>query len=149
MNQTELIAILEDNHLMQTESQTKQFENALAQIAANSDEQYLSEYHLILDDKCQQSEVMFSLIHFLESFDVEKQIAAFINIVPQLMINAPEWARIIHNRILNDELACRTYQKFLHSANSETPHFIYFLLEASLLNHLKNQEDVLSELKIR
>lgn len=148
MNQTELIAILKDNRLMRTEEETARFENALNELLENADEQYLSDYHLILDDKCQQPEVMFGLVHFLESFDVEKQIAAFIKIVPQLMINASEWARIIHERILNDEAACHVYNQLLHSANLETPHFIYCLLEASVINRQKEQDESLSELHI-
>ncbi|WP_442948275.1 Imm30 family immunity protein [Nostoc sp.] len=68
-------------------------------------------YSLVLNDQCQHPEVMFSLIHFLESFEIEEQIAAFIKVVPQLMNDAPEWTRIIHDRILNDDSACQIYQK--------------------------------------
>jgi len=82
----------------------------------------------------------FSLIHFLKYFDIEEQIAAFIKVVPQLMSDAPEWTRIIHDRILNDDLACQVYQKILHLANLNTPHFLYDFLEESIINKLKNQE---------
>ncbi|MEH1788287.1 Imm30 family immunity protein [Nostoc sp.] len=140
MNQNNLLAILRENRLMQTQQQVTDFENALAEIADNPDEQNLSAYHLVLDDQCQQPEVMFSLIHFLESFDIEEQIAAFIKVVPQLMINAPEWTRIIHDRILNDDSACKAYHKLLQSANLNTPHFLYHLLEESIVNKLKIQE---------
>jgi len=142
MNQTSLLAILRENRLMQTEEQVATFENALAEIAENANEQNLSKYHLILDDQCQQPEVMFSLIHFLESFDAEKQIAAFLEVVPQLMINAPEWARIIHNRILNDESACQVYQKLLNAANLNKPHFIYHLLQESIENYVNIKESL-------
>ncbi|MEH2389850.1 MAG: Imm30 family immunity protein [Nostoc sp.] len=144
MNQNNLLAILRENRLMQTQQQVTDFENALAEIADNPDEQKLSAYHLVLDDQCQQPEVMFSLIHFLESFDIEEQIAAFIKVVPQLMINAPEWTKIIHDRILNDDSACQVYQKLLHSANLNTPHFLYHLLEESIVNKLKIKESLSS-----
>lgn len=144
MNQNNLLAILRENRLMQTQQQVTDFENALAEIADNPDEQNLSAYHLVLDDQCQQPEVMFSLIHFLESFDIEEQIAAFIKVVPQLMINAPEWTKIIHDRILNDDSACQVYQKLLHSANLNTPHFIYHLLEETIVNKLKIKESLSS-----
>ncbi|WP_066423871.1 Imm30 family immunity protein [Anabaena sp. 4-3] len=144
MNQNNLLATLQENHLMQTEEQVTNFENALAELAENADENNLSAYHLILDDQCQQPEVMFSLIHFLESFDMEKQITAFINVVPQLMITAPEWTRMIHHRILNDDSACQVYQNLLHSANLKTPHFLYHLLEESIVNQLKAKESSLS-----
>jgi hypothetical protein len=144
MNQNNLLAILRENRLMQTQQQVTDFENALAEIADNPDEQNLSAYHLVLDDQCQQPEVMFSLIHFLESFDIEEQIGAFIKVVPQLMINAPEWTRIIHDRILNDDSGCQVYQKLLHSANLNTPHFLYHLLEESIVNKLKIKESLSS-----
>jgi Immunity protein 30 len=140
MNQNNVLAILRENRLMHTQQQVTDFENALAEIADNPDEQNLSAYYLVLDDQCQRTEVMFSLIHFLESFDIEEQIAAFIKVVPQLMINAPEWTKIIHDRILNDDSACQVYQKLLHSANLNTPHFIYHLLEESIVNKLKSKE---------
>jgi hypothetical protein len=60
------------------------------------------------------------------------------------MITAPEWTRIIHNRILNDESACQVYQNLLHSANLNTPHFIYYLLEESIINQLQIKESVLT-----
>ncbi len=134
------MTIIRENRLMQTQQQVTDFENALAKIAENPDEQNLSAYHLVLDDQCQQPEVMFSLIHFLESFDIEEQIAAFIKVAPQLMINAPEWTRIIHDRILNDDSACQVYHKLLQLANLNTPHFLYHLLEESIVNKLKIKE---------
>ncbi|MGF2036019.1 MAG: Imm30 family immunity protein [Nostoc sp. CmiVER01] len=144
MNQNNLLAILRENRLMQTQQQVTDFENTLAEIADNPDEQNLSAYHLVLDDQCQHPEVMFSLIHFLESFETEEQITSFIKVVPQLMIDASEWTRIIHNRILNDDLSCQVYQKLLHSANLNTPHFLYHLLEESIVNKLKTKESLSS-----
>jgi hypothetical protein len=139
-----LLIVAKFYRLMHTEEQVTNFENTLIYIAENPDENDLCAYHLILDDQCQQPEVMFSLIHFLESFDMEKQITAFIEVVPQLMITTPEWTRIIHNRILNDELACQVYQNLLHSSNLNTPHFLYHLLEESIMNKLQVRESVLT-----
>jgi hypothetical protein len=139
-----LIEILTENRLMQTPQEVDAFETALAEIAKNPDDNDLTAYNLILDDRCQQPEVMFGLIHFLESFDMEKQIEAFITIIPQLMLSAPEWTRILHERILNDESARKVYQKLLHSINSQKPHFLYYLLEESARNHFKNKENELN-----
>lgn len=77
-----LIERLKENRLMPTETEFNSFENALAEIAANPNQEYLSEYHLILDDKCQQPEVMFGLVHFLKSFEFETQLEAFIRAIP-------------------------------------------------------------------
>jgi len=134
-----LIEILKENRLMQTAPEVDNFENALAEIANNPNEEDLPEYHLILDDKCQKPEVMFGLVHFLESFELETQLKAFIKVLPQLATNAPEWTKILHNRILNDEVACNAYLKILRSLNSEKPHFLYYLLEESAANNLNRK----------
>ncbi|OCQ91691.1 hypothetical protein BCD67_09305 [Oscillatoriales cyanobacterium USR001] len=115
MNENTSIAILSANKLMRSPEQVAAFENALAELAQHPNSQYLRELHLILDDNCQHQEVMFSLLHFLESFDVKAQIQAFIDVMPQLIISAPEWTEIIHQRILNDESANVYYQEILKS----------------------------------
>ncbi|MGB3513645.1 MAG: Imm30 family immunity protein [Microcoleaceae cyanobacterium] len=103
--------------------------------------------HLIFDDKCQHPEVMFGLVHFLESIEVEKQLEAFMKVIPQLMIDAPEWTRVLHERILNDKLACDTYQKLLQTVNRQLPHFIYYLLEESVESHLNKESSNVSVVK--
>ena len=71
-----------------------------------------------------------------------KKIEAFINVIPQLMITAPEWTKIIHYRIINDELACKIYQDSLESANKSTPHFLYQLLNESVKSHINSQQEL-------
>ena len=132
-----LTEILRENAIMQTEIEVNNFENALAEIANNPNKEDLAKYHLIFDDSCQQPEVMFGLVHFLESFELETQLTAFLKVIPQLAMNAPEWTKILHNRILNDETTCNVYLKMLRSLNSQSPHFLYYLLEESAANSLK------------
>jgi len=117
MNENTLIRILKANRLMLSVEEVDSFENALAELAKNPNSKYLRELYLVLDDKCQHEEVMFSLIHFLEFFDLKEQLQAFIDIVPKLMISAPEWTKTIHDRILNDESACIMYQDMLNSVD--------------------------------
>ena len=134
------ISILETNKLMRSPDEVTAFENALASLADRPQKEDLPDLHLILDDRCEQPEVMFGLIHFLESFDVSAQIQAFFTVVPQLMLVASEWTRILHSRILNDDDACRLYRDILHSLNSKEPNFVRQLLEESASYHLNKRE---------
>jgi hypothetical protein len=134
------ISILKANNLMRSPDEVTAFENALASLADRPQNEDLPDLHLILDDRCEQPEVMFGLIHFLESFDVSAQIQAFVTVVPQLMLVASEWTRILHSRILNDEDACRLYRDILHSLNSQEPKFVRQLLEESASYHLNKRE---------
>ena len=134
------INILEINKLMRSPDEVIAFENALASLADRPQDEDLPDLHLILDDRCEQPEVMFGLIHFLESFDVSAQIQAFVTVVPQLMLVASEWTRILHSRILNDDYACCLYRDILHSLNSQEPSFVRQLLEESASYHLNQWE---------
>ncbi len=134
------ISILETNKLMRSPDEVIAFENALASLADRPQYEDLPDLHLILDDRCEHPEVMFGLIHFLESFDMSAQIQAFVTVVPQLMLLGSEWTRILHDRILNDDYACRLYRDILHSLNSQEPNFVRQLLEESASYHLNKRE---------
>ena len=148
MSEDTLIDILQANRLMRSPEEVTAFENALAELEKNPKNEYLPSVHLVLDDGCKHQEVMFGLVHILESFDVKEQLEAFVSVAPQLIIAAPEWTGILHNRILNDESACRLYQEILHSVNSRNPNFFRQLLEDSATNQL-NQLASQSELAIK
>jgi Immunity protein 30 len=140
MKENILINVLEANKLMRSPDEVTAFENALASLANHPQNEDLPDLHLILDDRCEQPEVMFGLIHFLESFDVSAQIQAFVTVAPQLMLVGSEWTRILHGRILNDDDACCLYRDILHSLNSQEPNFVRQLLEESASYHLNKRE---------
>jgi len=145
MKENNWMRILAANKLMRSPDEVAAFENALTKLAENPKNEDLPELHLILDERCEQPEVMFSLIHFIENFEVKAQLQAFITVVPQLIVVAPDWTRILHSRILNDEATSRLYGEMLHSINTENPHFIRQLLEESA-NYRLNYQDSSIEL---
>ncbi|MEH2397318.1 Imm30 family immunity protein [Nostoc sp.] len=132
MSENTLIYILQANRLMRSDDEIAAFENALAELANNPKSEYLPELYLVLDDRCQHEEVMFSLVHFLESFEVKEQLQAFLHVLPKLLDSAPEWTRIIHTRILNDELTSALYQEMLNSVDSHTKNVVTQLLNEIL-----------------
>ncbi len=138
-----LLKILQENRLLKTPQEIKLFEETLEKIAKYPKDDNLKELHLILDDNCEHPDVMFSLVHFLEDFDLQKQIPAFIEVIPQLMITAPEWTKIIHYRMINDESAVKIYQNSLELANQKTPHFLYQLLLESVKNYINSSSEVI------
>jgi hypothetical protein len=110
MSQNPLIDILEANRLLRSADEVARFEQTLAQLAERPDPADLLSLHLILDDACQQPEVMFSLVHFLESFEVQQQVQAFIQVMPELVQRAAEWTAILQAWILNDETARAVFE---------------------------------------
>jgi hypothetical protein len=111
MNHNTLIDILEANRLMRSPQEVALFEQTLEQLAQNPDSADLSRLHLVLDDACAQPEVMFSLVHFLESFEVQAQVQAFVQVMPDLAGRATEWSEILRDRIMNDAIARVSFEE--------------------------------------
>ncbi|NJR65631.1 MAG: hypothetical protein HC772_10410 [Leptolyngbyaceae cyanobacterium CRU_2_3] len=105
MSQNPLIELLEKNRLLRSPDEVALFEQTLEKLTQNPDSKDLPSLHLILDDACEQPEVMFSLVHFLESFEVQEQVQAFIQVMPDLVKRAAEWTAILHSRMMNDAIA--------------------------------------------
>jgi hypothetical protein len=139
MNKNQWLTVLEVNKLLQSNAEVVAFEHALEEIAKQSDPALLPELHLLLDDRCEQPEVLFGLVHFLESFEMSLQLSAFVIIAPQLLITASGWVKIMHSRILNDQESCVMYQTILKSINQSEPNFVRQLLEESLNYHLSDK----------
>lgn len=115
-----LIDVLEANRLLRSPDEVARFEATLEKLAQTADPADLHSLHLILDDACEQPEVMFSLVHLLESFDVQEQVEAFIRVMPELVKRAPEWAEILRSRMMNDDSARSVFEGKMHSLNNST-----------------------------
>jgi hypothetical protein len=111
MSPNPLIDVLEANRLLRSADEVARFEQTLEQLAQNPNPADLPRLHLILDDACEQPEVMFSLVHFLESFDVQAQVQAFVQVMPDLAQRSAEWTAILHSRIMNDPIAQAVFEE--------------------------------------
>lgn len=128
MSQNPLINLLEANRLLRLPDEVALFEQTLVNLAQNPDPADLPSLHLILDDACEQPEVMFSLVHFLESFDVQEQVHSFIQVMPDLLERAAEWTAILHSRMMNDEIARSVFEEELRSMKDQKQDEIHQLL---------------------
>ncbi len=119
MSQNPLIDVLEANRLLRSPNEVCDFERTLETLAQNPDSADLPSLHLVLDDTCEQPEVMFSLVHFLESFDVQEQVEAFIQAMPDLVKRAVEWTAILYSRIMNDAIASSVFELRIRSMKDQ------------------------------
>lgn len=117
MTLPETIDVLTSNRLLKTREQVAAFEEALEQVSSHPlAAEHLREIHLVLDDQTHHNEVMYGVIHLLESFAIEKQIQAFIEALPTLQKQAPEWVKTLNYRLLNDETARSVYKEAFRNA---------------------------------
>jgi hypothetical protein len=111
---------LRANRFMRSAAEVSAFEAALEVVAARRDLGLLPDLHLVLTDECGHHEVMFGLVHLLESFEVDAQVHAFLTALPRLVQQAPTWAGVLQRRILNDEAGRASCLRLFAAARLES-----------------------------
>ena len=119
---------------MRSDEEAMSFDLALAELALHPNREYLPTLYLVFDDLCEQHEVMYGLIHFLESFELKDQLQAFIDAIDRMIVNAKEWTMILLYRILNQDLARSLYSEMLHSTHSQNRDLCTHLLREIVAN---------------
>lgn len=83
-------------------------------------------------------------MHFLELFDVQEQVQAFFQVLPDLIKRAEEWKTILHSRIMNSEIARPTFEEKIASRRPDQQSKINQLLSLASRNFSEELYQVLS-----
>jgi hypothetical protein len=105
VNKEKLIACLKTSRGFKVREEVLAFDDALGKLAAiNLTKEDLIKLLMILEDNSEHEEVLWGLLHFIEgATDLPTFLQAFIEVVPRLIDQAPEWVETFHFRILNGE----------------------------------------------
>ena len=121
------------NRLMITEQQVDYFEEAIEKLAASSNPEHIKFLCQGFDDATEHYEVMFGLVHTIESYDttVSPDVATrcFINALPLLLPHASGWAQTLLLRILNHKTSRDTLRKQLKNSDLNVQEVITILLQ--------------------
>jgi hypothetical protein len=122
------ISKLIKNRLMLNNEQIGLFEEAMESIFDLHDINRIHQLCLGFDDKTEQQDVMFGLIHGIEAYDGEYGMAAttqtFISAAPKLIPHAVNWLEIILMRYLNNDAARNVLKEELKKAGDESQEVI-------------------------
>lgn len=94
---------------MGTRKQVELFDEAVAALAKEEHPELLEDLFLVFTDETEMQEVMWGLLHYIESHDLVKQVDALINSITYLRQNANEWLKTLMYRILNNSNALRIF----------------------------------------
>jgi len=115
LNMVEEVKKLKNSRLLKREEDINIFEGAIINVLNKSDITGIRVLCYGFYDETENDEVMFSLIHSIESYDktypLEGTLTEFASAVPNMIPHAREWAKTIHKRILNDQVSLETYVK--------------------------------------
>ena len=106
----EFIARLASEMRGGTDAYVRRSEDLVGQIASVHGPKSIGMLLPLLDDRAAHDELMFSIIHTIESFDDHTYVRQILHHLPRLWGNSPRWATIIHMRILNSPRALAAYK---------------------------------------
>lgn len=115
---------LKNNRLLRDESEVEKFEKSIENILDMKNVNHIEILCQGFDDLTEKDEVMFGLIHAIESYDKivssEVSLKLLANSIPKMLPHAKEWLKILHKRILNHETSRNTYKKIIPTLNNDT-----------------------------
>jgi hypothetical protein len=113
------IKTLLDNQMLDTPEKVNLFDTALIELAKKNHPESLEELFTVFSDKAVNQEVMWGLVHHIETYDEIQEINAIVNTLPYLQSNANEWLKIIVIRILNNPEMLKKLTNRFSSLNHE------------------------------
>lgn len=123
------IARLYENRLLRTELECEQFDLALEGLAGDTEDVVIHQIFKVFDDDTEQEEIMFSLVHFVESLQMEMYLTQLLESLPDMMEHARNWAIVLNTRILNDDNYRKDYADIAALMPVKIKRCLAFLLE--------------------
>jgi hypothetical protein len=130
LHRHELVRRLESNSLLGTPEQVAAFDEALQELAGagGMGAEELADLFSVFDDRCEDEEVMYGLLHLIEDSDLRDMLRAFIAAAPGMAEKARGWVNVFHYRILNSDRARAQYGELLAGSDADTRDLIRRLL---------------------
>lgn len=89
------------NRYLRTANEIDVFDEHLQSLRNLGDDGAIPVLLSVLTDDTEQHEVMWGLVHLVESYGKDRYIPAIVSVLPTMSEDSPEWAEIMVCRILN------------------------------------------------
>ncbi|MFC3749395.1 Imm30 family immunity protein [Paenibacillus sp. GCM10012306] len=123
------IATLYENRFLRTELECERFDRTLEGLAGDTEDRIIHEIFRVFDDETEQEEVMFSLVHFVESYQTEMYLTQLLESLPAMLEPARDWAIVLNKRILKDDFCRVEYADIAAGMPPQVKRVLSFLLE--------------------
>lgn len=122
---------------METEEDVQKFELGIGAITETKDQKILELLIDLFDDECPYYEVMYSLVHTIETYPKEIYVEAVLKKVGDGVEKYPFWIDCICNRIFNDSISLILFRKNMNKSNKEYLLKLFDIMERESPHHKK------------
>ena len=146
MNTQELVDQMIKSKKLRNNHEIEKYEQSIEQLINHNK---LEELYLGFDDNTEDDEVMFGLVHAIESFyeevGEEEYFFIFINQIKMIYRESKEWIKLTTVRILNDIESRNEFIKIFQKSNQENKDFIINLMKDIELDNIEHLKDLTSK----
>jgi hypothetical protein len=151
----EQLAHLRSCRFLKNRQEVDTFESTLAEISrlGNVTQGETEDLYRLLTDSSAQQDVLWGLLHLIEDFDQDIWLPAFVDVLPEMKAQSPEWADTITARILNGDGTRPVFQTLLREAPNSRGAILPILKDLSEDQHprlqklRKNAKELLEDLR--
>lgn len=134
---------LQKSRLLRNTFEITDFESAIENIISFKDAKLIKDLCTGFDDKTEDHEVMFGLVHAIEDFEGEEGLLEMVKAIPTMLPHAKEWVTILNYRILNHEPSRKLYIDVLKKVDVSVKNTIL-----QILKEIKNEDPVKFEMSV-
>ena len=146
MNTQELVDQMIKSKKLRNNHEIEKYEQSIEQLINHNK---LEELYLGFDDNTEDDEVMFGLVHAIESFyeevGEEEYFFIFINQIKMIYRESKEWIKLMTVRILNDIESRNEFIKIFQKSKQEDKDFIINLMKDIELDNIEHLKDLTSK----
>ena len=99
--------------------ETQEFEKMVWDFVAQKENTVLEKLLNFFDDNCEYDEVMFSIIHAIETYDDDIYVKCILNNLYKIFKKSPHWGTVILYRIWNHDNCFNIFKKNIYLSNQE------------------------------
>lgn len=104
---------------LDNEDDVIRFDEVLETISESSDPRYIPLLMSVFDDGTKFPDVMYNVIHVLESYPDDIYVIGFINNIPRLLEDSPDWLLNMTYAIFNHSPSYSVFKKNVHLISPE------------------------------
>jgi L-rhamnose mutarotase len=121
---------------MAFEEDVKLFDQTVYELADTKDPEVLNRLIDVFDDECEFPEVMYSLVHAIESYPKEVYITSVLNHIEIGVKNYPLWLDKLVNRIFNHIEYLIFFKKNMYLAPKHSLEKLFDIMEKESPHHI-------------
>ena len=138
---------LKEASLFRTQEDVNFFDEGVYLAVERHDPENLDQLLTLFDDDTDYPEVMYSLVHAIETYPDAVYVQGILNNIGNGLKNFQHWMIVLNYRILNDEKCLKFFKSLMKKSNKEDLLKLFDLIEKESEHHRGVIQELRQELE--